>query len=87
MDERDTLQELTEGILGHTHAHEVQVLYINDGSTDGSGEELDRIVEEHSNVQVIHFLENRGKSAAFIRTNICSQNPVKVSRSLVACRH
>ena len=66
MDERDTLQELTEGILGDTHAHEVQILYINDGSTDGSGEELDRIVEEHSNVQVIHFPENRGKSAALV---------------------
>jgi glycosyltransferase involved in cell wall biosynthesis len=66
MDERDTLQELTEGILEHASDHDVQVLYINDGSTDGSAEELDRIAGEHDAVEVIHFPKNRGKSAALI---------------------
>ena len=66
MDERETLAELTEGIFAHASNHRVRILYINDGSTDASGEELDRIAGEYEGVEVIHFPENRGKSEALI---------------------
>ena len=65
-DERGTLQELTEGILAHTSEHDVRIVYINDGSTDGSGQELDDIACDYAMVDVIHFPENQGKSAALI---------------------
>ncbi len=66
MDERETVQELTEGILAHTAEHDVRIFYINDGSTDGSGQELNAIAKQHDNVEVLHFPENRGKSEALI---------------------
>lgn len=66
MDERETLDELTQGILTHASDHTLNILYINDGSTDGSTEELDRIAHDHDAVEVIHLLEHRGKSAALI---------------------
>lgn len=48
---RDTLasiaaQTLTQG--------EIEIIAIDDGSTDGSGEHLDQFAAAHSNVQVIH---------------------------------
>lgn len=42
---------------------ELQVITIDDGSTDGSGAILDRYATEHSNIQVIHQ-PNQGVSAA-----------------------
>lgn len=62
--ERDTLTPLTGGILEHTAGHSVHIVYVDDGSRDGSSEELDRIATEHSEVEVIRLRGNFGKSAA-----------------------
>jgi glycosyltransferase involved in cell wall biosynthesis len=64
MNERETLHELTQGILANTTDHDVTILYINDGSTDGSGDTLDEIDKEFPQVTVHHFTQNQGKSAA-----------------------
>jgi hyaluronan synthase len=37
---------------------------VNDGSTDGTGREIDRLAAEHPRIRAIHFPENRGKRAA-----------------------
>jgi len=62
--ERDTLEDLTTQILEHAAGNEVRLVFVNDGSTDASTETLDGLAEQHANVDVIHFSENRGKSAA-----------------------
>ncbi|MFP6584895.1 MAG: glycosyltransferase family 2 protein [Candidatus Hydrogenedentota bacterium] len=66
MDERGTLEELTEGILASTADHETTILFINDGSTDGTREVLDELAAKHDAVEVVHFDVNRGKSAALL---------------------
>ncbi len=43
---------------------EAEVIFINDGSTDGSDGLLDSIAEKDPRVTVVHFRRNYGKSAA-----------------------
>ena len=63
-DEKETLALLLAGIREHSSSHALNVLFINDGSTDGSKEELDRLTQDADDAQVIHFKTNLGKSAA-----------------------
>lgn len=44
----------------------VDMLFIDDGSPDGTGEELDRIASEESRVQVIHRPQKSGLGSAYI---------------------
>ena len=49
------LTELLESIYAQTlDREEFEVIAVDDGATDGSGEELDRFAAEHSNLTVIH---------------------------------
>lgn len=41
-----------------------EVIYVNDGSTDSSAEELDRLARQDSRVKIIHFRRNFGQTAA-----------------------
>ena len=43
---------------------EYEIIFINDGSTDGSYELLNKLREENKNVKVYHFTKNNGQSAA-----------------------
>ena len=48
-----------------THRYLVEVIFINDGSTDTTAEVLDRLaIESPLHVHVIHFKRNRGKAEA-----------------------
>ena len=55
-------QKLTEvlGTLGQTY----EIIFINDGSTDNSPQILAELFERDPAVQVIHFQQNFGKTAA-----------------------
>lgn len=55
-------QKLTDSLTALRQSYEL--IFVNDGSTDGSAEILDALFEQDLTVQVIHFRQNFGKTAA-----------------------
>jgi len=64
LNERATLRPLVEGIAKYVAPHQYTILFVDDGSTDGSYDEMCALREEYPAVQVIRFRGNFGKSAA-----------------------
>ncbi len=70
-DERDNLAPLTDQLLkileSRTESNQTpfEIIYIDDGSSDGSSDLLDRLAAQHQPVKVWHFDRNYGQSAAF----------------------
>lgn len=70
-DERDNLAALTDQLIKVLQGRDesktapFEIIYVNDGSTDGSSEVLDRLATEHPAVSVLHFDRNHGQSAGF----------------------
>jgi glycosyltransferase involved in cell wall biosynthesis len=54
---------LTETISGLTNYREYELIFVNDGSNDGSDRVLQDLFERDPHVKVIHFRRNFGKSA------------------------
>ena len=70
-DERDNLLALTDQLIKVLQGREesknapFEIIYVDDGSTDGSSEILDRLASEHRAVTALHFDRNYGQSAGF----------------------
>jgi len=64
--EHQNLQPLVVDILAELDrlARSAELILVNDGSTDGSAEELDRLAVSDSRVRVLHFAHNCGQTLA-----------------------
>lgn len=59
----ETLQERIDAGLAKTGCRR-EVIYVNDGSTDGSGEILSRMAREQSQIRCVHLSRNFGHQSA-----------------------
>lgn len=59
--EGENAEETIQSLLDQDY-DELEVIAINDASTDDTGERLQRIAEQDSRVRVIHFPTNQGKA-------------------------
>lgn len=69
-DERDNLGPLTAQLLQvlgarrESQTASFEILFVDDGSVDGSSPVLDQLAKQHDPVSVLHFDKNYGKTAA-----------------------
>ena len=66
--EADTLPTLVERVTGvlNTLGRPWEMIFVNDGSSDGSEAVLDRLASENPAVKVVHFRRNYGQTAAMM---------------------
>ena len=57
----DLYLEICNGISGHS---DWEIIFVDDGSSDGSKGEIESIIAKDSKVKLISFYRNFGKSAA-----------------------
>ena len=64
--EEESLPELYQGIVQELSSHpgDLEIIFVDDGSTDGSFSTLKRLQDRDSRIRIIRFRRNFGKSAA-----------------------
>ena len=63
-DEEDNLKLLHERICESLTDYSFEVIYVNDGSRDSSGQVLEELARDDKRVKVLHFVRNYGQTAA-----------------------
>ncbi len=69
-DERETIRSITLAVLASS-VRSLELVIVDDGSTDGTREILDREIAKLERVRVLHHAHNRGRGAA-IRTGLAA---------------
>ena len=66
LNEEESLQELTDWIVRVMQANNFsyEIIYVDDGSKDGSWKKIESLIASNSSVKAIKFRRNYGKSAA-----------------------
>jgi dolichol-phosphate mannosyltransferase len=64
--ESETLEDVAKDALkiGHRVTKNLEILLINDGSTDATGSIMDKLKKEHTDITVVHHANNKGFSGA-----------------------
>jgi dolichol-phosphate mannosyltransferase len=55
-----------QAVFAELPAYDYECLFVNDGSTDGTRAELERLAAEDPRMRPVHLKQNRGQSAALI---------------------
>ena len=78
--ERENVAPLVEKIVRTFSAHRLQgeVVFVDDGSTDGTGEEMDKAAGTHPFIRVVHHRRNSGLTEAFKTAFDCVQGEIIV---------
>ena len=63
-DEVDNVQPLHAAICAALLQYDFEVVYVDDGSTDGTAAALDALASEDEKIRIIHFVRNYGQTAA-----------------------
>jgi dolichol-phosphate mannosyltransferase len=63
--EKDMLRDVTISTIEHS-AQWADILFINDGSTDGSAEIINQLQNEFPDIKAIHKIQNEGYGASLI---------------------
>ena len=78
-DEVDNIGPLHAAIISALRDHDFEVVYVNDGSEDGTGPALDALAADDARARVIHFVRNYGQTAALTAGIRHAQAPVLVT--------
>ena len=61
--EAESLDQLYKEILENVNDHQYEIVFVDDGSSDGSFEKMQAIALKDANVKIIQFRKNFGKAA------------------------
>lgn len=71
--ESDQVRETVQWLLGQTYPN-VEIIAINDASTDDTGSILDELAADDERIRVIHFKTNQGKAMGLRAGAVASRN-------------
>jgi len=71
--EGDNARETLEYLLDQNYPN-IEIIAINDASSDNTGEILDTLARKHDCIRIIHFEDNLGKAAALNMGALASNN-------------